>query len=190
MKKIFYANTFIDKDSSEKFKKFGASDSDIFIDTGFKKFKDSNLCNIRSILNSETVLYLLSVSHLGKTKREIKNQLEWLIKNNIPFSIFDIPETMDSKTRKDADLSIYIEYINYSLIEKENVKKGQAAGIQKAREKGIHLGREKIKYPDNWEYLYGLWENKEITAVEFMKRANLKKGTFYNLLKEYRFKSK
>ena len=47
-----------------------------------------------------------------------------------------------------------------------------------------------MMYPKNWEFLYALYEKKEITAVEFMNRSGLKPGVFYNLLKHYTLEKK
>ena len=73
-------------------------------------------------------------------------------------------------------------------IEKDNVKKAQKTAIESyLREKGkSNYGRQKLPYPSNWEQDYALWKNGEITATEFMRRSGLKKGTFYNMIKEYK----
>jgi predicted transcriptional regulator len=33
--------------------------------------------------------------------------------------------------------------------------------------------------------LFGIWNDGQITAVEFMSRLNLKRNTFYKIIKEY-----
>lgn len=48
------------------------------------------------------------------------------------------------------------------------------------------LESKKINFPENWESLYAAWDNGEITAKEFMDTSGLKKGTFYNLVNDYR----
>ena len=69
--------------------------------------------------------------------------------------------------------------------ERENIKIRQAQGIKIAKEKGKHLGRPSAEFPLNWKEVYSEWKNKNITAVEAMKRMELKKNTFYNLVKRY-----
>ena len=49
-----------------------------------------------------------------------------------------------------------------------------------------HVGRPKMKYPENWEELYAQWDNKDITSKDFIEKANLKRATFYNLLSDYK----
>ena len=72
-----------------------------------------------------------------------------------------------------------------SLAEQERIRNlsRQAEGISAAKLKGKHLGRPKAKLPEGWAEIYTLWKEKEITAVEAMKRAGLKKSTFYKLVK-------
>ena len=69
--------------------------------------------------------------------------------------------------------------------ERENIKVRQAQGIAVAKEQGKHLGRPIATFPANWEEVYKQWKEGKITAVEAMKRAELKKNTFYNLVRRY-----
>lgn len=48
------------------------------------------------------------------------------------------------------------------------------------------VGRPAVDYPDGWEGLYASWRAGEMTAREFMQKAGLKKGTFYNLVSEWK----
>lgn len=50
----------------------------------------------------------------------------------------------------------------------------------------VPLGRKKIQFPKNWDELYQKWDADQITAIEFMDQAGLKKGTFYHLLASYK----
>ena len=72
-----------------------------------------------------------------------------------------------------------------SLAEQERIRNltRQAEGITAAKLKGKHLGRPTAKLPEDWAEIYTLWKDNEITAVEAMKRAGLKKSTFYKLVK-------
>ena len=69
--------------------------------------------------------------------------------------------------------------------ERLKIKQRQAEGIKIAKEKGKKFGRPKVGYPDNWEEVYNRWLNKEITAVVAMYELNLKKNTFYKLVKQF-----
>ena len=51
-------------------------------------------------------------------------------------------------------------------------------GIAIAKENGIYKGRKPIDCPE-LEAVVGQWKRGELTAVEAMKRLNLKPRTFY-----------
>lgn len=61
----------------------------------------------------------------------------------------------------------------------------QRQGIEVAKMAGKHLGRPKMEFPDNWEDCYSRWKSGVITAREAMKLTNLKKDSFYRLVKKY-----
>jgi hypothetical protein len=72
----------------------------------------------------------------------------------------------------------------------KNTSRVQAKGIIVA--KGKQLGRPQISIESITheqlqllKKLYIKWKQKEITGVEFMTLLNLKKNTFYKLLKQY-----
>lgn len=69
-------------------------------------------------------------------------------------------------------------------IERENIRKQQAEGIAAAREKGKHLGREKIELPSNFEELVKAWRNKEICINEMLKTLSVSRSFFYAKVKE------
>ena len=57
--------------------------------------------------------------------------------------------------------------------------------VEIPRKKRGNAGRKKVAFPDNWDELYEKWKNYEITSIEFIEKAGLKKATFYNMLAEY-----
>lgn len=46
-------------------------------------------------------------------------------------------------------------------------------------------GRKKIDFPSNWEEVYKKYKSKEVSSKEALELLDLKKSTFYNLLKKY-----
>jgi len=65
----------------------------------------------------------------------------------------------------------------------------QRQGIAVAKEKGKHLGRPKIQFPENWDTCYSNWKAGKITAREAMRQMNLKKDSFYRLAKNHENKN-
>ncbi len=80
--------------------------------------------------------------------------------------------------------NILIEVLS-SIAEQERVRtlQRQAQGIAAAKDRGKHLGRPKTAFPENWDEVYRKWNQNEITAKEAMIRTNLKRSTFYKLIR-------
>jgi len=68
--------------------------------------------------------------------------------------------------------------------ELKRMKTRQKEGLDAAKKNNKKFGRPKIQKPDNFDEVYRLWKDKKITAVSAMKKLNLKKNTFYKLVKE------
>ena len=53
-----------------------------------------------------------------------------------------------------------------------------------AKAKGVRFGRPAIEFPDNYESVIKDWREGKIKAVEAMKILNIKKTTFYKMIKK------
>lgn len=80
--------------------------------------------------------------------------------------------------------NIMIEVLS-SIAEQEynTIHQRQSEGIAAAKAKGKHLGRPKLIKPDNWDFVISEYRLSRITAKEAMTRLNLKRSSFYKLLK-------
>ena len=67
--------------------------------------------------------------------------------------------------------------------ERLTIRQRQREGIAAAKINGKHLGRPKINKPDNWQEIFDLWQQKQITATAAMARLGLKRSVFYTLIK-------
>ena len=167
------------------FDEFAVSPEQIILDSSLApKGINGVFTNIKTrLLNCNDSLIIDSINSLGKNGREIAKELQWFIENDIALIIVDIPSTHNNP---DAIKTLYELYSNMALTEIRNVKEQQQVGIARARANNTTLGRKRIPYPDNWEKYYLLWKQKKISATEFMKATGLKKGTLYNLIKQYK----
>lgn len=80
--------------------------------------------------------------------------------------------------------------------ERNKIHSRQAEGIAVAKANGQHLGRSQMnlkalteKQKQILEELWPQWDKegsqRKITALEFMTKLNLKRNTFYKIIKEY-----
>ncbi|MCM3477276.1 recombinase family protein [Caldibacillus thermoamylovorans] len=147
--------------------------------------------NMLKAMRSGDTLYIKSIDRLGRNKEMIKQYLELFKKEGIRVKIIDLPTTMQDVSEGqewviDMINNIIIEvYTSMAEQERNNIKQRQAEGIAVAKAKGKHLGRPAVQLPEGWEKLYKEWKAGKITAVAFMNEVGMKKGTFYNKVKEY-----
>lgn len=119
----------------------------------------------------------------------IKEEWRDLEKRGINIIVIDT-EILNTVGKSDLEKklisNIVFELLSY-MAEKERVKikQRQAEGIAAAKAKGRKLGRPGVEYPSNWKETYDKWKLGEITAVKAMELTQLKKNSFYNLVKRY-----
>lgn len=174
------------------FKALGASERDIITDkesgknldrAGYQALKTT-------MLRTGDTLIVKSLDRLSRNKGDIKAELQYFKEHGIRVKIIDLPTTM-------ADFPIgqewVLEMINNILIEvlgtiaeqeRATIKQRQREGIESARSKGKHLGRPSLQKPENWQEVYTIWQNGDITAKEAMRRTGLKRSSFYRLVRE------
>ena len=157
-----------------------------------KDFNRENYQVLRNeILRKGDTLVVKELDRLGRNKELLKEELDYFKKKGVRVKILNIPTTlMDIPVGQDW----VIDMINNIIIEvlgavaeeeRKKIKTRQAEGIAVAKEKGVKFGRPKVDFPPLWAEIYSKYKNKEISGVEAMKILNLKKTTFYKLVKEY-----
>lgn len=175
----------------ELFRSLGADDRDIITDKQSGKSLDRAGYNAlkNAILRAGDTLVIKSLDRLSRSKTDIKNELQYFRDNNIRLKVIDLPTTMlelppEQSWVIDMVNNILIEVLS-SIAEQEyhTIHKRQKEGIAAARAKGKHLGRPKLVKPDNWDSVISEYKENRITAKEAMTRLNLKRSSFYKLLK-------
>ena len=175
----------------ELFRSLGAEDRDIITDKQSGKSLDRTGYNAlkNAILRAGDTLVIKSLDRLSRSKTDIKNELKYFKDNNIRLKVTDLPTTMiDLPSEQswviDMVNNILIEVLS-SIAEQEynTIHQRQSEGIAAAKAKGKHLGRPKLIKPDNWDSVISEYKESRITAKEAMTRLNLKRSSFYKLLK-------
>lgn len=175
----------------ELFRSLGAEDRDIITDKQSGKSLDRTGYNAlkNAILRAGDTLVIKSLDRLSRSKTDIKNELQYFKDNNIRIKVIDFPTTMLDLPEEqswviDMVNNILIEMLS-SIAEQEyhTIHKRQSEGIAAAKAKGKHLGRPKLIKPENWDFVISEYRLSRITAKEAMTRLNLKRSSFYKLLK-------
>lgn len=182
MRRLFYLYRKTTEDSQNLMKllndnNFSPSDCRCFIDST-RDFISYNEMK-HQILQSKGLVFINSLHSIGYTKETVLSELEWFKANKIGLVIADMPSTwvFDNSDMNLQSIRVLIDFFNI-LKDYKNFD-FQSPEFSDG-------GRKKIKFPENWESLYELYESKQITANEFQKRTGLKRATFFNLLSEYK----
>lgn len=165
-----------------------------------KDFKrDGYLALKENLLRDGDTLIIKELDRLGRNMAMIKEEWQDLQKRGIEIVVIDTP-ILNTVGKTDLEKTlisnIVFELLSY-MAEKERMKikqrqaEGIAAMVTGPNGKKIsgktenYIGRPEIEYPVNWKEGYSKWKNKEITAVKAMELMNLKKNSFYKLVKRY-----
>ena len=151
-------------------------------------------------LHEGDLLLITSLDRLGRNYIEIKEQWEHITRTlKADIKVLEIPLLDTTATDGNLDkrfiADLVLQILSYTAQkERENIRKRQRQGIDVMQvvngkrisaKTGRATGRPNAIYPDNWELIYKQWKNKDITANKAMEILNLKRTTFYKLVKHY-----
>ena len=146
------------------------------------------------ILREGDELYIKEVDRLGRNKRENLEELRKLKERGIIIRILEIPTTLMIANDETDQNKLMIEMMNNMLIEMyatfaelelQKIRTRTREALAAKKKKGEPLGRPKIQMPKNFKKVYKQYKNRDITAVQAMKLLDLKKTTFYKLVREF-----
>lgn len=147
------------------------------------------------VLEAGDVLIITELDRLGRSKKDTMREIQHYRDSGIRLMVLELPTTLMDLSKMDNSLqAMMLETINNMMLELyasmaqaeiEKKEKRQREGIKAKKKRGEweDYGRPSIEKPDNWDIVIAQWKEKEITAVEAMKRLGLKKTSFYKLVK-------
>jgi DNA invertase Pin-like site-specific DNA recombinase len=194
--KVFGYIRVSDKDQNEsrqlkEMLELGINERDIFLDkqTG-KDFNRPQYQALKQCLREGDLLYIKSIDRFGRNSKEIMKEWDSITQDiKADIKVLDMP-LLDTTQYKDL-IGDFVSRLVLEVLafvaekERENIKQRQKEGIAIAKAKGKHLGRPKAEFPKGFEEHYRLWKAGEITATKAIELLNLKRTTFYKLIKVY-----
>ena len=147
--------------------------------------------NNAPLLRAGDLLVITSLDRLGRNYSEIRQQWEYITHTlNVDIRVLDMPLLDTSNTGESLDkrfiADLVLQILSYTAEkERAHIKERQKEGIAAARLNGKYLGRPKAEFPTEWEKVYNEWKQGNITANRAMEILNLKRTTFYKLVKDY-----
>lgn len=184
-----------------KMKQLKIEDRFIFIDKA--SGKDFNRPQYQAMLNvvrEGDILYIDALDRLGRNYDAIMKEWKFITREiNADIVVLENETLFDSRKFKSmGDMGKLMEDQFLSLLsyvadqERQKILKRQAEGIAEAKKQGKHLGRPRLNLStiskhqrEVLENNYQAWKEKKITGVEFAEKLELKKNSFYKIIKEY-----
>ncbi|MBT2571483.1 recombinase family protein [Planococcus sp. ISL-110] len=173
----------------EAMRKIGINERDIYLDKqSGKNFERANYQLLKRIIRKGDILYIHSLDRFGRNKEEILQEWNDLTKNiEADIVVLDMP-LLDTTQYKDS-MGTFIADLVLQILswmaeeERERIRKRQREGIDLALQNGIQFGRTPVLVSEEFKEVYRKWKAKELTAVEAMQEAGVKKTSFYKLVK-------
>lgn len=166
---------------------YGVQERDIVTDKqSGKDFQRSGYLALKNqMLRSGDTLVIKEMDRLGRDYGAIKDEWLDIQRMGVDIVIIDTP-ILNTKEKSDLEknliCSIVFELLAYTAEkERRKIRIRQAEGIRLALARGVKFGRPETTLPGNYAEVIDLWQSNQITAVEAMKRLDMKKTTFYKL---------
>lgn len=147
------------------------------------------------VLRDGDILIISELDRLGRTKKDTMKEIQTLKDKGVRLMVLELPTTLMDVSKLDNKMAqMMLETISNMLIELyasmaqaeiEKKEKRQREGIaeKKARGEWDDYGRPNIKKPSNWDEVIAEWKAGKITAVKAMEKLQIKKTSFYKLVK-------
>lgn len=142
------------------------------------------LNNMMAVLKHGDKLVVDSISRFARNTKDLIELVEQL--NNKGVIFVSLKEAIDTTTP--TGMFMLTIFGAVAQLERDYIRERQAEGIAIAKTEGKFKGRKPIEYPKQWNKYYKMLQEGSIKGVEVMKLLDLKKTTFYKLLKEYKNK--
>ena len=148
-----------------------------------------NLQMLLKVLGPGDLVVIKSIDRLSRNYKQCKELWQQFTDKGADIVVLDMP-ILDTRQNKDLlgnlITDLFLTILGYVAQQENDFRKQrQMEGIAVAKAEGKHMGRPKATYPDNWQEVYSMWQRKEVTATRAMELLNLKRNTFYNLVKRY-----
>ena len=152
----------------------------VYIDKMSGKNTDRpELKKMMSFVREGDTVIVESISRFARNTRDLLDLVEQLTKKKVEF--VSKKEAIDTTTPTGKFMLTIFGAV--AELEREYILQRQRESIAIAKENGIYKGRKPIDCPE-LEVVVGQLRRGELTAVEAMKRLNLKPRTFYRKAKQ------
>ena len=148
---------------------------EVFIDRMSGKSTDRpELKRMLSFVRRGDTVIVESISRFARNTRDLLELVERLTKEGVEF--VSKKEAIDTTTPSGRFMLTIFGAV--AELEREYIRDRQREGIAIAKANGVYRGRKPIERPE-FGAVVAKWRAGEITAVEAMRRLDMKASTFY-----------
>jgi DNA invertase Pin-like site-specific DNA recombinase len=138
------------------------------------------LTKMMSYVRQGDTVIVESISRFARNTKDLLELVEQLTSKQVEF--ISKKEAIDTSTPTGKFMLTIFGAV--AELEREYILQRQKEGIAIAKQKGVYKGRKPIEHPKFTEVVL-LWKQNKITAVEAMKRLDMKPSTFYRKVKAF-----
>jgi DNA invertase Pin-like site-specific DNA recombinase len=185
----------------ENMKYLGIEDRDIFIDKqSGKNMKRENYQMLKRLARTGDTFIFDSLTRLGRSMNDVLEEFRYFEQQRINLQFIKEPfinvnyngESTNDVIQQAVQKATLTILSAFAEKERNDIKQRQAEGIAlaKKKKKGKHLGRPPVQITDQFMEAYREWQSGKITAVGAMRKYDIKRSSFYKLVKEYEAQGK
>ncbi|ARJ25670.1 integrase (plasmid) [Bacillus mycoides] len=178
----------------ENMKHLGIEDRDIFIDKqSGKNMKRENYQMLKRLARTGDTIVFDSLTRLGRSMNDVLEEFRYFETQRINLQFIKEPfinvnyngESTNDVIQQAVQKATLTILSAFAEKERNDIKQRQAEGIALAKKRGKHLGRPPVQITDRFIEAYEAWQSGKITAVGAMRKYDIKRSSFYKLVKEY-----
>ena len=144
-----------------------------------KNAQRPKLQNMMEYVRRGDTVIVESISRFARNTRDLLELVEKLTAKGVEF--ISLKEAIDTTTPTGKFMLTIFGAV--AELEREYILQRQREGIEIAKTEGKYAGRKPITHPE-FNRITAQWKRGEITAVEAMKRLNMKPSTFYRKVRQ------
>jgi len=153
---------------------------EIFIDKASGKNTDRpELKRLLTYVRQGDTVIVESISRFARNTRDLLELIEQLAVKHVEF--ISKKESIDTTTPTGKFMLTIFGAV--AELEREYILQRQSEGIALAKAQGKYKGRKPIHHPE-FDRVVSRWKSGSITAVEAMRRLNMKPSTFYRKVRK------
>ena len=153
---------------------------EIYIDRmSGKNTARSELQKMMEYVRKGDIVIVESISRFARNTRDLLELVEKLTTKGVEF--VSQKEAIDTTTPTGKFMLTVFAAV--AELERDYILQRQREGIEIAKAKGVYKGRKPIER-DNFDAVVAVWRKGEITAVEAMRRLDMKPSTFYRKVRQ------